>query len=92
MQVRLFPVGHAFRAQSRIRVRVEAPGGDRPRWEFATIDRGRTRNTLALGGARASSLVLPVLAGVTAQGTPLPGATALRGQPSRRYAAASNGG
>jgi hypothetical protein len=36
--------------------------------------------------------VLPVLAGATAKGTPLPGPTALRGQPSRRYVPASNGG
>jgi putative CocE/NonD family hydrolase len=92
VRVPIFPVAHAFRAGSRIRVTVQATGGDRPRWEFATVDKGRARNTIALGGARASRLVLPVLAGVTAQGTPLPPATALRGQPSRRYAAASNGG
>lgn len=71
---------------------IEAPGGDRPRWEFATIDKGNTRNTISLGGARASKLVLPVIAGADAKGTPLPGATALRGEPSRTYQAASNGG
>jgi predicted acyl esterase len=92
VRVPIFPVAHAFRAGSRIRVTVQATGGDRPRWDFATIDRGRTVNTISLGGARASSLVLPAIAGATAQGTPLPGATALRGQPSRRYVAASNGG
>ena len=92
VRVPIFPVAHAFRAGSRIRVTVQAPGGDRPRWGFATIDNGRAHNTVALGGARASSLVLPVVAGATAQGTPLPGPTALRGQPNRSYAAASNGG
>jgi hypothetical protein len=92
VRVPIFPVGHAFRAGSRVRVTVQATGGDRPRWDFATIDRGRTVNTISLGGPRASSLVLPEIAGATAQGTPLPGPTALRGQPSRRYAAASNGG
>jgi len=46
----------------------------------------------AVGGARASSLALPVIAGATAQGTPLPAATALRGEPNRSYAPASNGG
>ena len=75
-----------------MRVTIEAPGGDRPRWDFDTIDRGRTRNTIALGGARASSLVLPVVRGATAKGTPLPAPTALRGQPSRAYSPASNGG
>ena len=72
--------------------RPAAAGGDRPRWDFDTIDSGNTRNTIALGGARASKLVLPVLAGEGAQGTPLPAATALRGQPSRTYVPASNGG
>ena len=92
VRVPIYPVAHAFRAGSRIRVTVQAPGGDRPRWDFATVDKGNTRNTIALGGARASSLVLPVLSGATAKGTPLPPATALRGEPSRSYAAASNGG
>ena len=92
MRVPIWPVAHAFRAGSRIRVTVEAPGGDRPRWRFATVDRGRTRNTVALGGPLASELVLPVVIGATVQGTPLPPATALRGEPSRRYATASNGG
>ena len=88
----ILPVAHAFRAGSRIRVTVQAPGGDRPRWRFASIDRGRTRNTVGLGGPYASRLVLPVVAGATAQGTPLPPPTALRGQPSRAYVPASNGG
>jgi predicted acyl esterase len=92
VRVPVFPFAHAFRAGSRIRVTVQAPGGDRPRWRFATIERGRTRNTLGLGGARGSRLVLPVVAGATAEGTPLPGPTALRGQPSRVYVPASNGG
>jgi hypothetical protein len=73
-------------------VTLEAAGGDRPRWDFGTIDHGRTRNTIALGGARALRLALPVVPRATAGGTPLPAPTALRGQPSRRYAPASNGG
>ncbi len=92
VRVPIYPSAHAFRAGSRLRVTVQATGGDRPRWDFATLDRGRTRNTIALGGRRASKLVLPVLAGADARGTPLPGPTALRGQPSRAYAPASNGG
>lgn len=92
VRVPVYPTAHAFRAGSKIRVTVQATGGDRPRWDFDTIDSGNTRNTIALGGARASKLVLPVLAGAGAQGTPLPAATALRGQPSRTYVPASNGG
>lgn len=92
VRIPLFPVAHAFRAGSRIRVTLQAPGGDRPRWRFATIEQGKTANTVAFGGARASKLVLPVLPGATAQGTPLPAPTALRGEPSRAYSPASNGG
>lgn len=92
VRVPVFPVAHAFRAGSRIRVTIQAVGGDRPRWDFDTVDKGSTRNTIALGGPRASSLVLPVIAGATAKGTPLPGATSLRGEPNRTYRAASNGG
>jgi predicted acyl esterase len=92
VRVPIFPVAHAFRAGSKIRVTITATGGDRPRWEFATVDKGNARNTVSLGGARASSLVLPVIAGASAQGTPLPGATALRGEPNRSYVPASNGG
>ncbi len=92
VRVPVYPVAHAFRAGSKIRITLQATGGDRPRWDFATVDRGGGRNTVSLGGARASRLVLPVLAGADAKGTPLPGATALRGQPGRAYVPASNGG
>jgi hypothetical protein len=92
VRVPVFPVAHAFREGSRIRVTVQAPGGDRPRWRFASIERGGSRATVALGGAQPSRLVLPVVQGATALGTPLPAPTALRGQPSRRFAPAANGG
>jgi uncharacterized protein len=92
VRVPVYPTAHAFRAGSRIRVTLQATGGDRPRWDFATVDRGNARNTVSLGGTRASKLVLPVLAETGSQGTPLPAPTALRGQPSRTYAPASNGG
>ncbi|HEV2999452.1 MAG TPA: CocE/NonD family hydrolase [Solirubrobacteraceae bacterium] len=92
VRVPIMPVAHAFRAGSRIRVTIQAPGGDRPRWRFSSVDRGRTRNAVGLGGAYASRLVLPVVEGATALGTPLPPPAALRGQPTRRYAAAANGG
>jgi predicted acyl esterase len=89
VRVPVFPVAHAFRAGSRLRVTVQAPGGDRPRWRFSSIDDGTARNTIQLGASR---LVLPVLDATTANGTPLPAPTALRGQPSRRYVPAANGG
>jgi uncharacterized protein len=91
-RVQIYPVAHAFRAGSRLRVTIEAPGGDRTAWVLDTIEKGHTSNTIALGGSRASKLVLPVLPGVTAKGTPLPAPTALRGQPNRTYVKAANGG
>jgi predicted acyl esterase len=92
IRVPIFPVGHAFRAGSKIRVTVQAVGGDRPRWDFDTIDKGKAKNTVWLGGKMASRLVLPIIKGGTDLGNPLPPATALRGEPSRDYAKASNGG
>lgn len=92
VRVPIFPVVHAFRAGSRIRVTIMAPGGDRSEWKFATIEDGSGRNTIQIGGKRGASLTLPVMNGVTAKGTPLPGPTDLRAQPSRIYELASNGG
>jgi len=92
VRVPVFPVAHAFRAGSRIRLTIQAPGGDRQIWKFDTIEKGKTTNTIGLGGKVPSKLVLPVLSGANAKGTPLPPPTALRGQPSRDYVPASNGG
>lgn len=91
-RVQVYPVAHMFRAGSKIRVILSAPGGDRTIWNFDTIEKGKTRNTISIGGKKPSKLVLPVIPGVDAQGTPLPEPTALRGQPSRDYQPASNGG
>ena len=85
------PVVHAFRAGSRIRVTLQAPGGDRPLWTFDTLDDGTTTVDVAYGGAHPSALVLPVVAGRTA-GAPRPPCGTLRGQPCRDSVAASNGG
>ena len=92
VRVPIFPVAHAFRAGSKIRVTVQAAGGDRPIWKFKTLDAGSTLNTIGLGGAKASKLVLSIVAGANAKGTPLPAPTALRGEPTRDYLPASNGG
>lgn len=91
VRVPVYPAVHAFRAGSKIRVSISAVGGDRAIWDFATL-KGKQKNTIMIGGEKPSRLVLPVIGGATAKGTPLPGPTALRGQPSRTYSAASNGG
>jgi uncharacterized protein len=87
-----FPVAHAFRKGSRIRLNIQAPGGDRQIWDFNTLEDGKTRNVIAMGGKFPSRMNLPLLPKATAQGTPLPEPTALRGQPSREYVPATNGG
>jgi hypothetical protein len=92
VRVPIYAFGHAFRAGSRIRITVMAPGGDRQIWDFGTIEDGTTTNTLSLGGSKPSAVVLPVVAAATAKGTALPPLGSLRGQPNRTYAAASNGG
>jgi len=91
-RVQIFPVAHVFRAGSKIRVNLQAPGGDRTIWDFDSIETGDTQNTIGFGDVTPSKLVLPVIPGQTAEGNPLPVPTALRGQPSREFEEASNGG
>jgi putative CocE/NonD family hydrolase len=91
IRVPLFPVAYAFRAGSRIRITIQAPGGERPSWMFDTIEKGTTTNTISWSAAVPSMLVLPVVPGQSA-GAPLPACGAPRGQPCRDYVAASNGG
>jgi predicted acyl esterase len=76
VRVELFPFAHAFRAGSRIRLTVDAPGGNRPVWEFDTISDGETV-TIDRG-----SLVLPVVPGIDVPPA-YPACGALRGQPCR---------
>lgn len=84
--------GHAFRAGSRIRVTITAPGGERPSWTYGTpATAGEVTNTISLGSGQASAIVLPVVPGATA-GAPEPACPSNRGQPCRAYAPAPNGG
>jgi uncharacterized protein len=93
VRVELYAVSHVFRKGSRLRVSVEAPGGDRVAWAFETPPTGgQVVNDVARGGKRASKLVLSVVP--TAKDIPpaLPPCPSLRGQPCRTYAPAVNGG
>jgi predicted acyl esterase len=83
VRVGIYPFAHAFRAGSRIRVTVEAPGGDKPAWAFGTLP-GTQTNDIAVSGARPSAIVLPVIEGATIP-APLPACPSLRGQPCRTY-------
>jgi putative CocE/NonD family hydrolase len=93
VRVELYAAAHVFRKGSRIRVSVEAPGGDRVAWAFETPPTdGQVLNEIARGGKRSSKLVLSVVP--TAKDTPSdhPPCPSLRGQPCRTWAPAVNGG
>ncbi len=82
------PIVHTFRSGTELRIVISAPGGDRPIWEFATLDDG-LRATVGFGGGLASSLVVDTVHGVTATAS-LPGCGSLRGEPCRSYQAEEN--
>ena len=67
---------------------ISAPGGDRPVWEFDTLDNGQ-RATVGIGGRSPSALVVNVVNGVPATPT-LPACNSLRGEPCRSYQAEGN--
>jgi predicted acyl esterase len=92
VRVGIYAVAHVFRKGSRIRISIEAPGGDRTRWAFQTdLTGGAVENTIGRSKANPSRLVLPVVPGVDVPQT-LPPCPGLRGQPCRTYFAAANGG
>ena len=83
--VPLYYQGHAYRAGSRIRVRVSAPNGDQPIWSFSeTEPAGTAEIEIGYGNGMPSRLVLPQVPGVDVpdQLPPCPG---LRGEPCRDY-------
>ena len=92
VRIGLFAVAHAFRAGSRIRISLEAPGGDRTRWRFDTpATDGLVVDEVAHSPMFPSRLVLPVIPHLSVP-TELPPCPGLRGQPCRTYVPASNGG
>jgi predicted acyl esterase len=92
LTIPLYYEGHIYRAGSRIRVSIAAPGGDQPVWAFAnTVPSGTAQVVLAHAASMLSRLVLPVVPGIHAP-TPLPPCPGLRGEPCRTYQSAANGG
>jgi predicted acyl esterase len=84
VRVELFPFAHVFREGSRLRLIVDAPGGNRPVWEFDTIAGGE-KVTIAHDPLVSSRVVLPVVPGIEVPDE-YPECGALRGQPCRPYA------
>jgi predicted acyl esterase len=88
IRVPIDPIAYTFRAGSRIRVTIEAPGGDRPSWAFGDTYGVGATDTVMIGP---SNLVLPTVAGVVPTDSQ-PACGSNRGQPCRTYVATSNGG
>ena len=81
----LYYQGHAYRADSRIRVIITDPNGDQPIWAFRETKPKRKVNvTIAHSKRRPSRLLLPVVPGVDVP-TELPPCPSLRGEPCRDY-------
>jgi predicted acyl esterase len=79
----LYYEGHAYRAGSRIRLTITAPNGDQPIWAFAeTSPKGTAKVRIAATKRKPSSLLLPVVGGVSVP-TGLPPCPGLRGEPCR---------
>lgn len=88
LRVALFPVAHVFKAGSRVRISVQAPGGNRTLWTFETIKpNGPTRNSVGIGGVKASRLVLSQVKSPKGLPTALAPCPSLRAQPCRTYVA-----
>ena len=89
-RVELLPVVHPFRAGSRLRLTIDAPGNNRAVWAFESISTGETV-TIAHDVAHPSALVLAVIPAGDLPPAP-PACGSLRLQPCRPYQPAANGG
>ncbi len=88
VRIPIDPIAHTFRAGTELRVVISAPGGDRPVWTFATLDRGQ-HATVGFGGVTASSLTVNEVPNVEPTST-LPACGTLRGEPCRTNLAEGN--
>ena len=88
----LYYQGHGYRAGSRIKVTVSAPGGSQPVWAFAKAKpkTGTAKIAIAYGKKRPSKLTLPVVSDVGIP-TELPPCPGLRAEPCRDYQEVPNG-
>lgn len=83
-RVQILAFAHVFRAGSRVRIVVAAPGGDRSQWTFDALPAlGEQVNTVERSAAHPSRVVLPVIPGVDGVPAGLPPCPSLRSQPCR---------
>ncbi len=88
VRIPIDPIAHTFRAGTELRVVISAPGGDRPIWTFATLDRGQ-HATVGFGGVTPSSLTVNEVQDVDPTSS-LPACGSLRGEPCRTYVPEGN--
>jgi len=86
-RVGLFPFAHVVRPGSRLRLNIEAPGGNQPFWEYATVEPTGIQNDVAHSSGRPSRVVLPELPSAVAPDVPdlAPPCPSVRNQPCRDY-------
>src|SRR5690606_39028084 len=84
VRVALFPFAHVVRPGSRLRLNIEAPGGNQPFWEYETLE-GPHRNEILHSADHPSKLVLPVLPSPPPVPADLPPCPSIRNQPCRPY-------
>jgi uncharacterized protein len=84
-RVGLFPFAHIFRRGSRLRITVEAPGGNRPFWAFGDLPvNGNVTNWIGHSKGMPSQIVLPVIPNPPTGIPPAyPPCGSLRGEPCR---------
>jgi uncharacterized protein len=82
----LYYQGHAYRADSQIRVTIADPNGDQPIWAFEETKpkKRRAKVEIAHSASRPSRLILPVVPDMDIP-TELPPCPGLRGEPCRDY-------
>lgn len=93
VRVELFPFGHVFRAGSRIRLVIDAPGNSRPHWKFAIVPPASDDAVVAVafGADRPSRIVLPIIPGVASDApADPPPCPSLRAQACRSYEPITN--
>ena len=79
----IYPFAHVFRPGSRLRLQLSTPGRDHPFWCFDNPVEAGASHAVGLGGAHASSLVLPLWPVHLEHPADHPPAGSLRGQPAR---------
>ncbi len=60
VRLALFPFAHVVRPGSRLRLSIEAPGGNQPLWDYSELP-GEATNTVGHSAGRPSSVALPLI-------------------------------